>query len=110
MAAKNHALIMPDCDKEETLNALVGAAFGAGGQRCMALSVVVFVGESKNWIPDIAKKAQSLTLGHGKENVDISPLCYSDLKNRVVGILDTVEKEGGKFHLDGRNYVNSKYP
>jgi malonate-semialdehyde dehydrogenase (acetylating)/methylmalonate-semialdehyde dehydrogenase len=64
---------------KETLNALVGAAFGAGGQRCMALSVVVFVGESKNWIPDIAKKAQSLTLGHGKENVDISPLCYSDV-------------------------------
>jgi malonate-semialdehyde dehydrogenase (acetylating)/methylmalonate-semialdehyde dehydrogenase len=45
----------------------------------MALSVVVFVGESKNWIPEIAAKAKSLTLGHGKENVDISPLCYTDV-------------------------------
>ena len=46
MGAKNHAVIMPDADKEDTLNALSGAAFGSSGQRCMALSVVILVGES----------------------------------------------------------------
>ncbi len=49
MAAKNHAAIMPDANKEATLNSLVGAAFGAAGQRCMALSTAVFIGESKEW-------------------------------------------------------------
>jgi malonate-semialdehyde dehydrogenase (acetylating)/methylmalonate-semialdehyde dehydrogenase len=49
MAAKNHAAIMPDANKEATINSLVGAAFGAAGQRCMALSTAVFIGESKEW-------------------------------------------------------------
>lgn len=49
MAAKNHACILPDASKESVLNQLAGAAFGAAGQRCMALSTAVFVGESKNW-------------------------------------------------------------
>jgi malonate-semialdehyde dehydrogenase (acetylating)/methylmalonate-semialdehyde dehydrogenase len=49
LGAKNHATILPDADKEATLNALVGAAFGASGQRCMALSVAIFVGEAKDW-------------------------------------------------------------
>lgn len=49
MAAKNHATILPDANKEATINALVGAAFGAAGQRCMALSTAVFVGEAKDW-------------------------------------------------------------
>jgi malonate-semialdehyde dehydrogenase (acetylating)/methylmalonate-semialdehyde dehydrogenase len=49
LAAKNHATILPDANKEHTLNALVGAAFGAAGQRCMALSTAIFVGDAKNW-------------------------------------------------------------
>jgi malonate-semialdehyde dehydrogenase (acetylating)/methylmalonate-semialdehyde dehydrogenase len=49
MAAKNHATIMPDANKERTIDALVGAAFGAAGQRCMAISSAVFVGDSKQW-------------------------------------------------------------
>jgi malonate-semialdehyde dehydrogenase (acetylating)/methylmalonate-semialdehyde dehydrogenase len=50
MGAKNHGIIMPDADKEDALNALTNAAFGASGQRCMALSTVIFVGESKEWV------------------------------------------------------------
>jgi len=46
MGAKNHAVVLPDADKADTLNAIVGAAFGSCGQRCMALTVVVLVGES----------------------------------------------------------------
>lgn len=65
MGAKNHGVILPDADKEDALNALVGAAFGATGQRCMALSVAVMVGESRNWIPDLVEKAKKLRLGEG---------------------------------------------
>jgi len=50
MGAKNHGIIMPDCDKEDAINALVNAAFGASGQRCMALSTVVFVGDTHKWV------------------------------------------------------------
>jgi malonate-semialdehyde dehydrogenase (acetylating)/methylmalonate-semialdehyde dehydrogenase len=50
MGAKNHAIVLPDANKEQTLNAIAGAAFGAAGQRCMALPVVVLVGEAQKWI------------------------------------------------------------
>src|SRR5690606_41988748 len=50
MGAKNHAIVMPDANKEQTLNNPVGAAFGAAGQRCMARPVVILVGESRNWL------------------------------------------------------------
>ena len=55
MGAKNHVVVMPDANKEQTLNALVGAAFGAAGQRCMALSVAVMVGESKQWVQELVE-------------------------------------------------------
>ena len=60
MGAKNHGVILPDANKEKTLNDLVGAAFGAGGQRCMALSTVVFVGDSKHWMGDLMARAKKL--------------------------------------------------
>src|SRR2546421_1883506 len=60
MGAKNHAVIMPDANKDQSLNSLVGAGFGAAGQRCMAVSVAVLVGEANKWIPDIVAKAKSL--------------------------------------------------
>ena len=47
MGAKNHAIVMPDADKEDTINSLIGACFGSSGQRCMAITTVVFVGEVK---------------------------------------------------------------
>ena len=50
MGAKNPCLVMPDCDKEDALNAIVNAAFGASGQRCMALTTAVFVGDTADWI------------------------------------------------------------
>jgi len=59
LGAKNHGVIMPDANKEDCLNALVGASQGASGQRCMALSTVVFVGESSEWIPDLVEKTKT---------------------------------------------------
>lgn len=65
MGAKNHGVIMPDANKENTLNQLAGAAFGAAGQRCMALSTAVFVGEANDWISDLVARAQSLKVNAG---------------------------------------------
>lgn len=80
MGAKNHGVFMPDCDQEDALNALVSAAFGATGQRCMALPVAVMVGETKNWIPLLKEKVQKLKLGSGfEEGVDIAPLAYPEV-------------------------------
>lgn len=56
---------MPDANKEATLNSLVGAAFGAAGQRCMALSTAVFVGEARNWVPEIIERAKKLKVNAG---------------------------------------------
>lgn len=73
----------------------------------MAISVAVMVGESKSWLPELVEKAKALKLGNGLDkDVDVSPLCYAGLKDRVVELLDSVEKEGGTFLLDGRKYKN----
>jgi len=58
MGAKNHCIVMPDADKEDTINAIVGACFGSTGQRCMAITTTVFVGESADWIPEIVEKTR----------------------------------------------------
>ena len=54
MGAKNHCVILPDADREQAMNHLLGAAFGAAGQRCMATSVAVLVGEAREWVPELA--------------------------------------------------------
>lgn len=85
MAAKNHATIMPDADKERTIDQLVGAAFGAAGQRCMAISSAVFVGESKNWIPQIVEKAKKLKVNEGTQpGTDIGPLISPQVKLKTI--------------------------
>lgn len=56
---------MPDANKENTLNQLVGAAFGAAGQRCMALSTAVLVGEARRWLPDLVERAKALRVNAG---------------------------------------------
>jgi len=111
MGAKNHGIILPDADKEEALNALTGATFGASGQRCMALTTAVFVGEAQNWIPDLVEKAKKLKVSIGtEEGVDLGPLCDPPLKERVLGHINQAEKEGAKIPLDGRGFVHPKYP
>jgi malonate-semialdehyde dehydrogenase (acetylating) / methylmalonate-semialdehyde dehydrogenase len=104
MGAKNHAVVMPDANKEQSLNALVGAGFGAAGQRCMAVSVAVLVGEANKWIPDIVAKAKSLKVNAGIEkDADLGPLISTQAKARVEGLIEQGVKEGAKLELDGRN-------
>lgn len=83
MGAKNHAIVMPDADKEDALNALVGAAFGATGQRCMATSVAVMVGESKEWVSELVNKSRKLKVGAGWiDGTDVSPLAYKEVRKK----------------------------
>ncbi|MDL0440769.1 CoA-acylating methylmalonate-semialdehyde dehydrogenase [Stutzerimonas frequens] len=110
MGAKNHAIVLPDAHKEQTLNNLAGAAFGAAGQRCMALSVVVLVGEAQAWIPDLVAKAQTLKVNAGVEaGTDVGPLVSCAALDRVSGLIERGVREGAKLELDGRNPSVSGY-
>jgi len=106
MGAKNHATVLPDADKESTLNAIVGAAFGAAGQRCMALSVAVFVGDTKEWIPELAEKAAELKVGPGcDESVSVGPMISPEALARAEAIIeDATSGPNGSATLlmDGR--------
>eukprot|EP01098_Paradermamoeba_levis_P003060 TRINITY_DN1430_c0_g1_i1.p1 TRINITY_DN1430_c0_g1~~TRINITY_DN1430_c0_g1_i1.p1 ORF type:complete len:568 (+),score=228.93 TRINITY_DN1430_c0_g1_i1:1-1704(+) len=103
MAAKNHGVILPDANKDAALNAVVGAAFGAAGQRCMALPVVVLVGEAQKWLPDLVEKAKKLKVGAGiTPGVDLGPVISKAAKTRIEGLIDRGVKEGAKLALDGR--------
>jgi len=110
MGAKNHGVIMPDANKEATLNALTGAAFGAAGQRCMALSTAVFVGESKEWIPEIIERANKLKLNAGDQpGADIGPMISPAAKQRAIDLVQSGVDQGAELILDGRDAVVPGY-
>lgn len=106
MGAKNHAIVLPDAHKEQTLNNLAGAAFGAAGQRCMALSVAILVGEAREWLPELVAKARSLKVSAGTEpGADLGPLISRAALDRVSGLIERGVQEGARLELDGRNPV-----
>ncbi|QRW13899.1 aldehyde dehydrogenase family protein [Ceratobasidium sp. AG-Ba] len=103
LGAKNHAVILPDANKNLALNSIIGAAFGAAGQRCMAISVAVFVGSTHSWIPELVERAKGLKVNGGFEpGADLGPLISPHAKSRVESIIGSVSEQGGKIHLDGR--------
>lgn len=103
MGAKNHAIVLPDANKEQTLNNLVGAAFGAAGQRCMAVSAAVLVGEARSWIPDIVTKTHGLKVNAGTEaGTDVGPVISRAAHERICGLIERGIAEGAKLELDGR--------
>ena len=100
---------MPDADKDATLNALVGAAFGAAGQRCMALSVAIFVGEARNWVPELVERARKLQVGPGHlAETDVGPMISTEAKARALALIEGGVKAGGKLLMDGRKPVVPK--
>ncbi|WP_462381902.1 CoA-acylating methylmalonate-semialdehyde dehydrogenase [Pseudomonas sp. Marseille-QA0892] len=104
MGAKNHAIVLPDANKEQTLNNLAGAAFGAAGQRCMAVSVAILVGEAHEWLPDLVAKAKGLKVSAGHENgTDVGPLISCAALDRVSSLIERGVSEGATLALDGRN-------
>lgn len=111
LGAKNHAALVPDCNKNDALNAIVGAAFGAAGQRCMSLSTLVTIGETKEWLPEIADRARKLNVNGGFENgADLGPVISPQSKIRIEQLIASAEEEGATILLDGRGYKPEKYP
>ncbi|KAF2403905.1 methylmalonate-semialdehyde dehydrogenase [Trichodelitschia bisporula] len=111
LGAKNHAAILPDCNKNHALNAIAGAAFGAAGQRCMALSTLVMIGETKEWLPELADRARALNVNGGfEEGADLGPVISPQAKARIEDVIASAEKEGATILLDGRGVKPAKYP
>ena len=111
LGAKNHATILPDCNKNHALNSIAGAAFGAAGQRCMALSALVMIGGTKDWLPEVAERAKKLNVNGGFEDgADLGPLISPQAKERIESIITSAEEEGATILLDGRGYKPEKYP
>lgn len=106
MGAKNHCVVLPDANKNKTLSQLVGAAFGAAGQRCMALSVAIFVGKSKDWVPELAEAAKRLKVNAGHiPGTDLGPVISPQAKQRIHSLIEAGVKEGATLALDGRRLV-----
>ena len=111
MGAKNHGVIMPDANKEYTVNQLVGAAFGAAGQRCMALTTAILVGEAKEWVHDVAEKAKKLKVSAGHEpGADLGPVISPQSKERIQKLVKSAIDEGANVILDGTDIKVDKYP
>ena len=103
MGAKNHAVVLPDAHKQQALDALAGAAFGAAGQRCMAVSVAVLVGEARKWVPDMVQRARSMSVGDGSaKTTDVGPLISCAAKDRVEALIARGVDEGATLEFDGR--------
>tara|TARA_Y100000590_G_scaffold137235_1_gene157145 strand:+ start:19 stop:1512 length:1494 start_codon:yes stop_codon:yes gene_type:complete len=103
--AKNHCVVMPDCDLDQAVNGLMGAAYGSAGERCMAQSVAVAVGKIGNQlVSKLAKKVESLKVGPGLDkNSEMGPLVTKEHLEKVKGYVDLGVKEGAKLVVDGRN-------
>lgn len=111
LGAKNHAVLLPDANKNFAINSIVGAAFGAAGQRCMALSALVTVGPAREWVAEIAESAKALKVGGGFiEGTDIGPVISPQSKSRIIELIDDAEANGATILLDGRNHVCEDFP
>lgn len=111
LGAKNHAVVLPDCERDAAENAIVGAAFGAAGQRCMALSTLVTLPETETWVESLIHKARALRVDGGFEpDVDIGPVHSPESKSRIEQLIDSAEQEGASIVLDGRGYKPANYP
>ncbi|RUR33618.1 CoA-acylating methylmalonate-semialdehyde dehydrogenase [Vreelandella nanhaiensis] len=111
MGAKNHCVVMPDANRSQAINNLLGSAFGAAGQRCMANSVVVLVGEARQWIDDIVEGTRNMKVGPGtQQDADLGPLVSPAARDRVVRLIEAGEKEGATLLVDGRNCQVTDYP
>ncbi|HJM27736.1 MAG: CoA-acylating methylmalonate-semialdehyde dehydrogenase [Acidimicrobiales bacterium] len=102
--AKNHMVVLPDADIDLAADAAVSAAYGSAGERCMAISVVVAVGEIADPLVEaIAKRIKGLTIGPGMEpESEMGPLISQDHRDRVISYLESAEKEGAVVVTDGR--------
>jgi len=103
--AKNHLVVMPDCDLDQAVNGLMGAAYGSAGERCMAQSVAVAVGDTGDkLINKLTKKVEALKVGPGMDkNSEMGPLVTKEHLDKVKNYVDIGIKEGANLVVDGRN-------
>lgn len=111
--AKNHAIIMPDADMDMVTDAMIGAGYGAAGERCMAISVAVPVGEdtANRFIEQMIPKVEALKIGPytAGDDVDFGPLVTADAKARVNALVETGIEQGATLAVDGRGFSMQGY-
>jgi malonate-semialdehyde dehydrogenase (acetylating) / methylmalonate-semialdehyde dehydrogenase len=109
--AKNHVIVLPDADMQMATQIISDSAFGCAGQRCLAVSVAVMIGDAQKTFRDaITESAANLRVGNGlDEGVQMGPLISPLSKSRVESLIGTGEKQGAKVLLDGRNASVPKY-
>ena len=109
--AKNHMVIMPDAAKNQVINNIAGASVGAGGQRCMAISVAVFVGEAREWIPEVRDALAKVRPGAwDDEGAGYGPLINPQARERVLRLIQEGKDAGADCILDGSDVVVDGYP
>ena len=103
--AKNHAVVMPDADLGMAVEGLIGAAYGSAGERCMAISVAVAVGDvADTLVAQLAERARSLKIGNGMDDPEMGPLVTGAHRDKVRGYIDTGVREGATLVVDGRTH------
>jgi len=105
--AKNHMVVMPDADLEQAADALIGAGYGSAGERCMAISVAVAVGDiADDLVEMIAQRAALLNIDDGEiGGTDMGPIVTAEAKARIEGYIESGEEQGAELVLDGRDLV-----
>ncbi len=110
--AKNHMVVLPDADLDQAADALMGAGFGSAGERCMAISVAVPVGEetADRLVEKLAPRVRAMKVGPATDNeVEMGPLINAPHRDRVARLIDRGEKEGAKVVVDGRGLALQGY-
>ena len=109
--AKNHLVILPDADREQAVASLVGAACGAAGQRCMAISAAVLVGEARGWLDDLREAMAAARPGPwNDENASYGPQITRAARERILGCIERGKAEGARCLLDGSGCTVEGYP
>ncbi|MCO1336284.1 CoA-acylating methylmalonate-semialdehyde dehydrogenase [Microbulbifer sp. OS29] len=109
--AKNHMVVMSDANKTAAINNIVGASVGAAGQRCMAISVAVLVGDTQQWLEDIKNAMSVVKPGHWQDpNADFGPLISAAAREKVLGYIARGKEEGADCLLDGSDISVEGFP
>jgi malonate-semialdehyde dehydrogenase (acetylating) / methylmalonate-semialdehyde dehydrogenase len=110
--AKNHMVVMPDADLEQAADALIGAAYGSAGERCMAISVAVLVGAAGDaLLPQLAERARRLRIGNGMQpEAEMGPIISRAALERIRGYIDDGVASGAQLVVDGRKHLLSDAP
>jgi malonate-semialdehyde dehydrogenase (acetylating) / methylmalonate-semialdehyde dehydrogenase len=108
--AKNHMIVMPDADMDQVVDALIGSAFGSAGERCMAISVAVLVGDvGERIMPLLVERTKALKIKNGTNlDAEMGPIVTKIAQDRITGYIAAGEKEGAKLLVDGRSFKSAE--